>query len=231
MQKLLASPLVADKIIGGSEAVHHLETSYYDTPSFKLMHSGIAYRVRKNGCTAALLTVCAKTAINTKQPLKRKKKLTAGFPAATNIMLICLTASLFCRGLKKKALIRIWPDGKPVLQGFKEEGFDTDLEKLIAGEPLVKLFTVDVERRLCLLKISSATTVELAVDRGKIISGITGNECAVNETELEIKSGTKEDLLAYAGQIANLVPVTPENCSKYERGMKLCGINLTKPAK
>lgn len=95
LQKLLASPLVADKIIGGSEAVHHLETSYYDTPSFKLMHSGIAYRVRK-------------TAINTKQPLKRKKKLTAGFPAATNIMLICLTASLFCRGLKKKALIRIW---------------------------------------------------------------------------------------------------------------------------
>ena len=27
LQKLLASPLVADKIIGGSEAVHHLETS------------------------------------------------------------------------------------------------------------------------------------------------------------------------------------------------------------
>ena len=175
LQKLLASPLVVDKIIGGSEAVHHLETSYYDTPSFKLMHSGIAYRVRKNGDDL--------------------------------------------------------PDGKPVLQGFKEEGFDTDLEKLIAGEPLVKLFTVDVERRLCLLKISAATTVELAVDRGKIISGITGNECAVNETELEIKSGTKEDLLAYAGQIANLVPVTPEKRSKYERGMKLCGINLTKPAK
>lgn len=49
LQKLLASPLVADKIIGGSEAIHHLETSYYDTPSFKLMYSGIAYRVRKNG--------------------------------------------------------------------------------------------------------------------------------------------------------------------------------------
>ena len=59
----------------------------------------------------------------------------------------------------------------------------------------------------------------------------TGNECAVNETELEIKSGTKEDLLAYAGQIANLVPVTPGNRSKYERGMKLCGINLTRNAK
>ena len=182
LQKLLASPLVADKIIGGSEAVHHLETSYYDTPSFKLMHSGIAYRVRKNGTKY-------------EATIKTEKEAHGGFSSRNeyNVDL---------------------PDGKPVLQGFKEEGFDTDLEKLIAGEPLVKLFTVDVERRLCLL-----------------ISGITGNECAVNETELEIKSGTKEDLLAYAGQIANLVPVTPENRSKYERGMKLCGINLTKPAK
>ena len=95
LQKLLASPLVADKIIGGSEAVHHLETSYYDTPSFKLMHSGIAYRVRKNGT-------------------KYEATIKTGFPAATNIMLICLTASLFCRGLKKKALIRIWKNLLPV---------------------------------------------------------------------------------------------------------------------
>ena len=180
LQKLLASPLVADKIIGGSEAVHHLETSYYDTPSFKLMHSGIAYRVRKNGDKY-------------EATIKTEKEAHGGFSSRNeyNVDL---------------------PDGKPVLQGLK-------------------LFTVDVERRLCLLKISAATTVELAVDRGKIISGITGNECAVNETELEIKSGTKEDLLAYAGQIAKLVPVTPENRSKYERGMKLCGINLTRPAK
>ena len=210
LQKLLASPLVADKIIGGSEAVHHLETSYYDTPSFKLMHSGIAYRVRKNG-TKYEATV-RKNGTKYEATIKTEKEAHGGFSSRNeyNVDL---------------------PDGKPVLQGFKEEGFDTDLKKLIAGEPLVKLFTVDVERRLCLLKISAATTVELAVDRGKIISGITGNECAVNETELEIKSGTKEDLLAYAGQIANLVPVTSEDHSKYERGMKLCGINLTRPEK
>ena len=121
LQKLLASPLVADKIIGGSEAVHHLETSYYDTPSFKLMHSGIAYRVRKNGTKY-------------EATIKTEKEAHGGFSSRNeyNVDL---------------------PDGKPVLQGFKEEGFDTDLEKLIAGEPLVKLFTVDVERRLCLLKI------------------------------------------------------------------------------
>ena len=99
LQKLLVSPLVADKIIGGSEAVHHLETSYYDTPSFKLMHSGIAYRVRKNG---------------TKYEATIKTEKEAHGGAATNIMLICLTASLFCRGLMKKALIRIWKNLLPV---------------------------------------------------------------------------------------------------------------------
>ena len=96
LQKLLASPLVADKIIGGTEAVHHLETSYYDTPSFKLMHSGIAYRVRKNGDKY-------------EATIKTEKEAHGGvFPAATNIMLICRTASLFCRDLKKLALIPIW---------------------------------------------------------------------------------------------------------------------------
>lgn len=199
LQKLLASPLITEKIVPGSKAVQYLATSYYDTAAYSLMKNGIAYRVRQNGDKF-------------EATIKTEKEAHGAFSSRNeyNIDL---------------------PDATPVLQGFKEEGFDTDLEKLIAGEPLVKLFTVDVERRLCLLKISAATTVELAVDRGKIISGITGNECAVNETELEIKSGTKEDLLAYAGQIANLVPVTPENRSKYERGMKLCGINLTRPVK
>ena len=46
LQKLLASPLVADKIIGGREAVPNLETSYYDKSSIKQLHSGIDNRVR-----------------------------------------------------------------------------------------------------------------------------------------------------------------------------------------
>ncbi len=198
LQKLLASPLLKEKIICGSEAVQHLQTSYYDTPSFKLMHSGIAYRVRKNGDKY-------------EATIKTEKASCGGFSSRSeyNVDL---------------------PDGKPVLAAFKEAGFNTDLEKILGGEPLKKLFTVDVERRLCLLKISEATTLELAVDRGKITGG-TGGECPINETELEIKSGTKEDLFAFTEQIAELVPVTPETRSKYERGMKLCGVNLTKQIK
>lgn len=192
LQKLLASPLVADNIISGSEKVQHLETSYYDTPGLKLMHSGIAYRVRKNGGKY-------------EATVKTQKEAYGGYS---------------CRSEYNIDL----PDGNPVLQGFNKAGLNTDLEKLLNGEPLVKLFTVAVERRLCLLKTGAGAVLELAVDSGKIICGVTGGECVVNETELELKSGTKKDLLAYAEQIAALVPVTPENRSKYERGMKLCGV-------
>lgn len=197
LQKLLNASLLKEKIISGSEGVHHLETSYYDTPSLKLMHSGIAYRVRKNGDKY-------------EATIKTEKASCGGFSSRNEYNVDS-------------------PDGKPVLHGFKEAGFNADLKKILAGEPLQKLFTVDVERRLCLLKVTEATTLELAVDCGKITGG--SGECPINETELEIKSGTKEDLFAFTEQIAKLVPITPETRSKYERGMKLCGINLTRTAK
>ena len=198
LQKLLSSPLITEKIVPGSEAVQHLATTYYDTESLKLMHSGIAYRVRQNGDKY-------------EATIKTDKEVHGGFS---------------CRNEYNVAL----KSAAPTLDGFKQAGFDADLGKMLGGEKLAELFTVSVERKLCLLKITDNTTLELAVDNGKITAR-TGNECPINETELEIKSGAKEDLLAYAGQIANLVPVTPENRSKYERGMKLCGINLIRPAK
>lgn len=119
-------------------------------------------------------------------------------------------------------------DGTPVLKGFEKAGFTADLEQITGGQPLKKLFTVSVERKLCLLKVTEATTLELAVDCGQISSDFTDEVCPINETELEIKSGAKEDLLAYVDAISKLVPISGEERSKYERGMKLCGVALKK---
>lgn len=194
LQKLLSSPLVKDKIVPGSQAVQQLQTAYYDTASCKLMHSGIAYRVRQNGGKF-------------EATIKTEKESSGGF-SSRNEYNIAL------------------PDAAPVLHGFEKEGFDADLVKITGGEPLQKLFTVSVERKLCLLKVTEATTLELAVDCGQISSDFTADICPINETELEIKTGTKEDLLAYVDAIAALVPISGEERSKYERGMKLCGIAL-----
>lgn len=198
LKKLLASPLITEKIVPGSEAVLHLATTYYDTESLKLMHNGIAYRVRQNGSKF-------------EATIKTDKEVHGGFS---------------CRNEYNIDL----PDAEPVLQGFDKEGFSGDLPKIMAGEPLKKLFTVSVERKVYLLKITEATTLELAVDNGKITAR-NGKESPINETELEIKKGSKEDLLAYVEAIAAYVPVSGEERSKYERGMSLCGVQLKRPAK
>ena len=194
LQKLLASPLITEKIVPGSEEVQHLATSYYDTAVYSLMKNGIAYRVRQNGDKF-------------EATIKTEKEAHGAFSSRNeyNIDL---------------------PDATPVLQGFETVGFNRDLVKITGGEPLQKLFTVSVERKLCLLKITEATTLELAVDCGQITSPFSTEVCPINETELEIKSGSKEDLLAYVDEIAKLVPISGEERSKYERGMKLCGVNL-----
>ena len=194
LQKLLSSPLVTEKIVPGSEAVQHLATTYYDTESLKLMHNGIAYRVRKNGDKY-------------EATIKTDKEVHGGFS---------------CRNEYNVAL----NNAEPTIDGFKQAGFDADLDEILGGEPLAELFTVSVERKLCLLQITTATKLELAVDCGQITSPFSTEVCPINETELEIKSGIKEDLLAYVDEIAKLVPISGEERSKYERGMKLCGVNL-----
>lgn len=198
LKKLLTSPLITEKIVPGSEAVLHLATTYYDTELLKLMHSGIAYRVRQNGSKF-------------EATIKTDKEVHGGF-SCRNEYNINLT------------------DAEPVLHGFDKEGFSGDLPKITEGEPLKKLFTVSVERKVCLLKITEATTLELAVDNGKITAR-NGKESPINETELEIKNGTQEDLLAYVEAIAAYVPVSGEERSKYERGMSLCGVQLKRNAK
>ena len=182
LQKLLASPLITEKIVPGSEAVQHLATSYYDTAAYSLMKNGIAYRVRQNGDKF-------------EATIKTEKEAHGAFSSRNeyNIDL---------------------PDATPVLQGFEAVGFNRDLAKITGGEPLQKLFTVSVAK------------LELAVDCGQITSPFSTEVCPINETELEIKSGIKEDLLAYVDEIAKLVPISGEERSKYERGMKLCGVNL-----
>ena len=194
LQKLLASPLITEKIVPGSEAVQHLATSYYDTAAYSLMKNGIAYRVRQNGDKF-------------EATIKTEKEAHGAF-SSRNEYNVALNSA------------------EPTIDGFKQAGFDADLDEILGGEPLAELFTVSVERKLCLLQITPSTKLELAVDCGQITSPFSAEVCPINETELEIKSGTKEDLLAYVDKIAGLVPISGEERSKYERGMKLCGVNL-----
>lgn len=110
---------------------------------------------------------------------------------------------------------------EPVLTGFAELGLAVDLEQLLAGEELHKLFTVEVKREIRLLQVTAATVLELAIDQGKITAGKQKEK--IDEVELEIKEGTKADLLEFTAQLAAKVPVFIEPRSKFARGLHLLG--------
>ncbi|MCD7875202.1 MAG: CYTH domain-containing protein [Acidaminococcaceae bacterium] len=52
----------------------------------------------------------------------------------------------------------------PLLSGFAELGLEADLEELLAGEELQKLFTVEVKREVRLLQVTPATVLKMAID-------------------------------------------------------------------
>ena len=63
LKKLLASELITATMIKGSLAKQELLTTYYDTASYKLTESGMAYRIRRNGkkCTCRLFRPACRT--------------------------------------------------------------------------------------------------------------------------------------------------------------------------
>ena len=109
----------------------------------------------------------------------------------------------------------------PTVSGFTELGLETDLEELLAGEELQKLFTVEVKREIRLLQVTPETVLEMAIDQGKINAGKQKEK--IDEVELEIKAGTKADLLDFTAQIAAKIPIFIEPRSKFARGLHLLG--------
>ena len=68
------------------------------------------------------------------------------------------------------------------------------------------------------LEIPGAT-LELALDRGKLLGG--GQEMDLLEVEVELKAGADEAAIDFAGRLAEQYALVPENRSKYRRALGL----------
>ena len=73
--------------------------------------------------------------------------------------------------------------------------------------------------RLAKLITSEQAAVELALDRGVLLGG--GQELPFAEVEAELKSGSDEALVRFAGELAAEFGLCPENKSKYRRALAL----------
>jgi hypothetical protein len=109
----------------------------------------------------------------------------------------------------------------PDLSAFAGTGLPVDVEGLLGGARVEKLFSVRVKREIRLLQITPATLVEMAIDQGHVLAG--KRKDTINEVELELKEGSVGDLLSYIGQLAQHVPFFTESRSKYVRGLVLLG--------
>lgn len=100
------------------------------------------------------------------------------------------------------------------LAGTEFEAVIKPIQKLLAPQ-FRTLFTRDIRRLIG----SSGAQIELAIDQGEIIAGKKRE--AICELELELKSGSADDLFEVALELASRHPLVLSNRSKAERGNAL----------
>lgn len=98
----------------------------------------------------------------------------------------------------------------------------TPIGKLLSKRDMrTRLRPVSVTRvkRTTWLVARNSSEVELILDEGKVVAG--GREIPVCEVELELKRGTRSQLFAMAGEIADGLTLRMGVVSKSERGFRL----------
>lgn len=107
---------------------------------------------------------------------------------------------------------------------------DAGLRRLLERrrDELTPVFATRFRRLVWILRPRDGCEIELALDRGEIVAGEAREPIA--ELELELRAGTRADLLELACEIARSVPLVPDDRSKAERGYALFrGRSLASP--
>jgi len=94
---------------------------------------------------------------------------------------------------------------------------------------LVPVFSTRFKRETCILAPREGVKVLAMIDHGSIEVGERTRPLC--ELELELVEGDPRELYALALQLAENLPLTPENVSKAERGYRLFSNHALRPAK
>jgi inorganic triphosphatase YgiF len=101
---------------------------------------------------------------------------------------------------------------------FKESDIGRDMIALVAGKSLHSLLETRFLRSRMRLD-TGKTICEVALDEGEIVTDF-GN-LPICEMEIELFSGSKDDVRKIGETLAEKYGLTAENRSKYARGLKL----------
>jgi len=101
---------------------------------------------------------------------------------------------------------------------FKQSAEGKELIELLSGRKLVSIFETVFARRKFRIDTGSSI-IEISLDEGEILAD--GASAPISELEVELYSGTQEDLIKIGDSIAEEYGLSPETRSKYARGIAL----------
>ena len=88
---------------------------------------------------------------------------------------------------------------------------------------LQPVFTTDFIRETLQLTVTDGTQIELAYDRGEVRAG--NLRSSIHEIELELKSGSVEQLKQLAERLQEHFSLKPSDCSKAKQGYQLASLS------
>ncbi|MEL1134301.1 CYTH domain-containing protein [Desulfitobacterium sp. THU1] len=113
-------------------------------------------------------------------------------------------------------------DNKPSLEPFIDLDIGQELERNIGKGDLLPIFTTRFKRTSLDLICEDGSVIELALDLGEIEAD--AKKEPISELELELKSGHMENVLELGNVLTQKYSLTPEDQSKYYRGLILVGL-------
>ena len=111
-------------------------------------------------------------------------------------------------------------DPEPDLSVFAESEIGPELDRLVGGAELVPMIRVPVERRSFRID-TGESLMEISLDKGSVLAG--DGETPVCELEIELYSGSQEELLELGQALAEEYGLHAEEQSKFARGLRLLG--------
>ncbi len=106
----------------------------------------------------------------------------------------------------------------PDIRIFDQSEMCEVLEKVVGKRTLLPVMDIYFTRRQMRLDTGKSIS-ELSVDCGEIVAG--GRTAPISELEIELYSGEESDMKALGEALAAKYQLSPEDASKYKRGLDL----------
>jgi triphosphatase len=191
--------LAAALAVLGEPRPQRLQARYFDTEKAELSRCGVVVRVRKEG-PQWMQTAKAGTGASLE---RLEHNVTLSEPGSADSVAVDLSRHM----------------GTPLEEKIRKA---LGLRQADSFPPLVMVFETDVERLVQEVKVGNST-VEIALDRGRVAAGVQHETLC--ELEFELKSGAPEDAVGLARTWCARHGLWISAISKSQKGQRLAGQN------